>query len=249
MIAPVRFPFLAAAMAIGQLPALPALAQAAPTGEQEAPPTTLPFSPTVPSAPPERPTYPQARQPAPPADPLCTEIGQIIRAGVVASRFASLSAGTEQGSVIGTYPAGNALQSLGADYCTVVVPAADPATASSAYNQVTCQLGLAHSEVPYLNDYRDQRSEIAARLGECPAMAQWTASDSGASPLGAGAVDESLVFSHPDVAVEIVLRATHRQRVGEWPMDYMRSLSLIFRTPNPDRPADGTAPTAAGPQP
>lgn len=245
MIVTVRLGMLAAIIATGLLPAFPALGQSSsPASSQESPPTTLPFSPTVQSAPPERPTYPQARQPAPPADPLCTEIGRIIRAGVVASRFASLSPGTAQGSVIGTFPASETLQSLGADYCTVVIPAADLATAGSAYNQVTCQLDMAHGEVPYLDDFRDRRSEMARRLSECPAMAQWTASDPGLSPLGAGAVDESLVFSHPDVAVEIVLRATHRQRVGEWPMDYMRSLSLVFRTPNPDRPADSTAPTA-----
>ena len=249
MIAPVRLKILAAAVAMSLLPAIPGLAQSAPADAQQDPPTTLPFSPTVRSVPPERPTYPQARQPAPPADPLCAEIGRIIRAGVVASRFASLSPGTAQGSVIGTFPADESLQSLGAKYCTVVIPAASPATASSAYNQVTCQLGMAHGEVPYLDDFRARRAEMAKRLGECPTMAQWTGLAPEKTPLGDDAVDESVVFSHPDVAVEIVLRATHRQRIGEWPMDYIRSLSLIFRTPNPDRPVDETASTAPNAQP
>ena len=82
----------------------------APANAQETqtddPPTTLPFKPTVRSAPPVNPTYPQQQAAPPPGDPLCREIGPIIRAGVIASRFASLTPSTVEGAVIGTFAPG-----------------------------------------------------------------------------------------------------------------------------------------------
>ena len=213
-----------------------ATAQVPISDDMEAPPTTLPFRPTVPSAPPSQPSYPQRTEAPPPGDPLCLEVGRIIRAGVVASRFATLTTPTAQGSILGSFEANDALQSIGADYCTVVIPAAAETTASSAYNQVTCQIEINNGETAYLDDIREQRSALGERLAECPAMARWTSEIPQIADLSASATEENLVFSHPDVAVEILLRATHRKRTGDWPVDYMRTLSLVFRTPNPDRP-------------
>ncbi|WP_300376071.1 hypothetical protein [Henriciella sp.] len=227
----------------------PAAGQAAQQTQDDPPPTTLPFEPTVRSAPPANPTYPNRRpppEPAPPPDTLCTEIGPIIRAGVTPSRFASLSPSTEEGAVIGTYETGGGIGEIGASYCTVVIPAADPQTAGSPYNQVTCQLGLGHGESPYLDDLRARRDRIANRISECPAVAEWTGSRPGETPLSTGAVTEDHVFNHPDVDVQIVIRASHHEMSGDWPLDHLRTLSLIFRTPNPDRPAPGASDESAG---
>ncbi|MEQ8558844.1 MAG: hypothetical protein RIB03_11055 [Henriciella sp.] len=225
-----------AALAAGMITILPVQAQDA--SQTETPPTTLPFEPTVESAPPARPSYPdRTPQPEPePPDTLCTAIGPIVRAGVVASRFAMLSPSTAQGGVIGTFEAGEGLGEVGAETCTVVIPAANEATADSPYNQVTCPLEMLHGDVPFLNDLRQRREEVATRIGECPAISRWTGEAPPESPFTEAEIVEDHVFSHPDVAVEIVLRATHRKRVGDWPLDYVRSLALIFRTPNPDRP-------------
>lgn len=201
-------------------------------------PTTLPFAPTVQSAPPTRPTYPTATRvvEAPPADPVCLEIGPIIRAGVLATRFATLSPSTLGGAPLGKYPAGDAFRALGADYCTVVVPAASELTADSAYNQVTCQLDMTNGEAEYLDDMRDRRDALVEQIAACPAMSRWTATPPDEADLSSGDLLEEYVFSHADVAVEIVLRARQHVRKGDWPHTYMRSLDLIFRTPNPDRP-------------
>ena len=217
-----------------------------------APPTTLPFEPTVPSAPPATPEPPArttAARPAQPApeeaevDLLCTEIGPIIRAGVVASRFARLSPSTTEGAVIGRFEAGEGLASLGASYCTVTIPAASPVTADSAYNQVTCRLDSDQGDAPFLDDMRTRREEIAARLAACPSVAEWTHAIPAPVRLETetpGTQTEDHVFSHPDVAVEIIVRARHRSKSGQWPLGYLRTLDLIFRTPNPDRPAPAT---------
>lgn len=210
------------------------------------PPTTLPFRPTVPSTPPVRPTYPQQSEAPPPGDPLCFEIGRIIRAGVVASRFAELSSATASGAVAGTFEADEAMTSLGGDYCTVIIPAAAAETAGSAYNQVTCQFDIEHGETPYLDDFRERRAALAERLSECPAMSRWTGEAPANARLAEGEVAEDHIFRHPDVAVEILVRASHRKRIGAWPADFIRTLSLIFRTPNPDRPEPENGSEEAG---
>ena len=219
------------------------------TGEAESedPPTTLPFEPTVRSAPPSRPEYPERTPsasppppPPPPPDTLCTEIGPIIRAGVVASRFASLSPSTSAGAAVGTYEGGGGLEEIGGEDCTVVIPAADSRTADAPYNQVTCQLTLAHGDSPYLKDMRDRRDELATRISECPAVSEWSGTRPGETPLSTGDITEDYIFTHPRVAVEIVLRASHHEMSGDWPLDQLRKLSLIFRTPNPDRPEPET---------
>lgn len=203
----------------------------------EPPPTTLPFEPTVQSAPPSRPTYPQpSPPPPPPTDPVCLEIGPLIRAGVVASRFATLSPATASGSAIGRYQAGEAFNSIGISYCTVAIPAASPLTAASPYNQVTCQIALEHDEAPYVEDLREQRAPLAEQIAACPAMSRWTATPPEPHMASASEFVEDYIFSHPDVAVELVLEIRHHQKKGDWPQDYLRSLSLVFRTPNPDRP-------------
>lgn len=233
MIARAR-PCIALAVLLAVFPA--AFAQVPLSDDLQEPPTTLPFRPTVPSTPPARPTYPQQSEAPPPGDPLCFEIGRIIRAGVMASRFAGLSSATAGGAVAGTFEADEAITSLGGAYCTVIIPAAATETAGSAYNQVTCQLGIEHGETPYLDDFRERRAVLAERLSACPAMSRWTGEAPANAPLAEGEVAEDHIFSHPDVAVEILVRASHRKRTGAWPVDFMRTLSLVFRTPNPDRP-------------
>lgn len=210
------------------------------------PPTTLPFEPTVRSAPPERPTYPQQDAP-PPGDPLCYEIGPIIRAGAMASRFATLAPSTAQGAVIGRFDPGEEMSTLGAGYCTVTIPAADPRTADAPYNQVTCPLDMIHSDAAFMNDVRERRDTLAERIGECPAVARWTGAAPEQGSPGRAPVSEPFVFSHPDVAVQIVIEAAHRRRTGEWPLDYMRTLTLAFRTPNPDRPEPEPEPETPAP--
>ncbi|MGB3626292.1 MAG: hypothetical protein WA989_10695 [Henriciella sp.] len=229
---------------------LPGLSHAQETNDPgEAPPTTLPFEPTVPSAPPTRPTYPQPQSPPPPpTDPVCLEIGPIIRAGVTASRFATLSPATAAGGTIGRYDAGEAFNSIGISYCTVVIPAAAALTADSPYNQVTCQIAIEHGETAYVEDLRESRAPLAEQIAACPAMARWTS----APPEPAGAASSGLVedhiFSHPDVAVEIALQIRHHEKAGDWPASHLRALSLVFRTPNPDRPPpDEPEETAAEP--
>ncbi len=243
MILPRTFCLSAASMlAICLLAPAGALAQ---TEEGEDPPTTLPFKPTVPSAPPTHPTYPQRAEPEPPpGDPLCYEIGPIIRAGVVATRFASLSPVTATGGVIGTFEAGEALAETGGGTCTVTIPAASAETADAPYNQVTCPLEMRQGDVAFLDDMRDRQDALAKRIGECPAVSRWTGQPPAESPLSEGDISEDFVFTHPDVGVEIVVRARHHQKTGRWPQDYLRSLSLVFRTPNPDRP-DPPEPVAA----
>lgn len=219
-----------AALALSQ--ARPAHAQ-----ETETPPTTLPFEPTVPSAPPTRPSYPQPVEPAPPpGDPLCYEIGPVIRAGVIGTRFATLSPATAQGGVLGTFEAGEALREIGGGECVVVIPAASAATADAAFNQVTCPLAMEQADVAYLDDFRDQRDTLAERIGECPAVSRWTGIPPAESPLSETDIAEDFLFTHPEVPVEIVVRARHHTKTGQWPNTYLRSLSLVFRTPNPDRP-------------
>ncbi|WP_084397819.1 hypothetical protein [Henriciella aquimarina] len=218
---------------------LAGLATALPVQAQEDPPTTLPFEPTVPSAPPERSTYPDRRPQAetpPPGDPFCNEIGPIIRAGVVASRFATLSPSTAEGAAIGRFEAGEALKSLGADTCIVVIPAAAPETADSPYNQVTCRLESEQGDAAYLDDMRETRDRLGKRIGKCPAVSEWTAAPPDAVSLEQGDVIEDYRFTHPDVGVEMLVRAAHHSKTGQWPQDHLRTLSLIFRTPNPDRP-------------
>lgn len=229
--------------------AAPALAQAG--DSPAAPPTTLPFEPTVQSAPPVRTTpRPATQAPAPePEDPLCTDIGPVIRAGVVASRFARLSPATAEGAVIGRFEPGPGLSGIGARYCTVTIPAAAAEAADSAYNQVTCRLDSAQGDVPFLDDIRSRREEIAERIAECPSVALWTHGTPSPVTLEAetpGTQVEDHVFTHPDVAVEIVVRARHRTKAGQWPLGYLRTLDLIFRTPNPDRPAPAEDEPASG---
>lgn len=239
MIARARTLLPAMALALVTLPA--ATGQDAPRA-QEDPPNTLPFSPTVRSAPPERPTYPQPIVPPPPVDGLCTEIGPIIRSGVLANRFAALSAATAQGAAIGRMETGAELRSLGARYCTVVIPAASPVTAGSDYNQVTCQLDQESGETPYLDTFRTRRDALAERLSECPAMGLWTAEVPESAAPGDSPLSEAQRFSHPDVRVEVLVDASHRKRTGRWPMAYQRTLSLIFRVPNPDKPEPADEP-------
>ncbi|MEM5516601.1 hypothetical protein WNY37_06545 [Henriciella sp. AS95] len=230
------------AICAASLFALQAVAQDSTTEQasaaDEPPPTTLPFAPTVQSAPPTSPSYPTTTRvvEAPPVDPVCLEIGPIIRAGVVASRFATLSPSTLDGAPIGKHQTGDAFKALGADYCTIVIPAASDLTADSVYNQVTCQLDMANGEAEYLEDMRDRRTELAEQIAACPAMARWTATPPEEADLSAGDINEDFLFSHPDVPVELVLRTRQHARTGDWPLTYMRSLDLIFRTPNPDRP-------------
>ena len=213
---------------------------AQPAGAQEndaAPPNTLPFQPTVPSAPPVNPTYRSPPPPPPPPiDDICLEIAPIIRAGVVASRFASLSPSTAQGAAIGRYMTEPAIEELGPTYCTVTIPAASPITANSPFNQVTCQLDQQQTDTGSLNDFRDYQAALAEQIAACPAMARWQ--NSPPVPTAASAINavEDHIFSHPDVAVQLVIRASMRTKAGDWPMSKIRTLSLIFRTPNPNRP-------------
>ena len=233
----------------------PAAAQAG-DPDTAPPPTTLPFEPTVPSTPPVERTpapRPAPARPAPaaaaPADPLCTEIGPIIRAGVIGSRFATLSPSTAGGAVLGRFEAGDGLAGLGAAYCTVTIPAAAPVTADSPYNQVTCRLASKQGDAPYLEDMRERRDTIAARIADCPAVALWTGTAPDPADPASGTVTEDFVFTHPDVAVEIVVRARHREKAGQWPLDYIRTLELVFRTPNPDRPEPDPPADAPAPAP
>lgn len=228
---------LAASLLFAALMAPPTPA-AAQEGEAD-PPTTLPFAPTVRSAPPSRPTYPERSQPAQPpepADPVCTDIGPVIRAGVNATRFASLSPSTAEGAVIGRFSGGEGIAELGGDYCTVVIPGAEPLMADAAYNQVTCPLAMEQGDVHFLEDMRTRRAKLAKRIGACPSMALWTGTPPAESPLTEPDITEDFIFSHPDVAVEILVRARHHTKAGQWPYDHVRTLSLVFRTPNPDRP-------------
>ena len=225
------------ALACGSL----ASAQSGNGPNSDEPPTTnLPFAPTVQSAPPERSTYP-TRTPAvtdapPPADTLCDEIGPYIRAGVVSSRFATLSASTDLGEPIGSFEAGAPLKELGAMICTVVIPGADQATAASMYNQVTCPLAMSQSDTPSLDELRTRQTDLATRISECPAVDRWIGTAPATQPMTGGDAIEDYLFSHPDVDVEMIVRAQSHQKTGRWPDDYVKTLSLVFRAPNPNRP-------------
>ncbi len=162
----------------------------------------------------------------------------------MASRFARLSPTTTEGAVIGRFDAGEGLASLGASYCTVTIPAAAPVTSDSAYNQVTCRLDSDQGDSAFLDDMRTRGEDIANRLAACPSVAEWTHAAPAPVRLTTetpGTQTEDHIFSHPDVTVEIVVRARHRSKSGQWPLAYLRTLDLIFRTPNPDRPAPDTA--------
>lgn len=249
---------LAALTALG----LPIAAKA--QQDEGAPPTTLPFEPTVPSAPPgyEPPAQPgnlptrspqpspqtsqpqtQAAPPPPPGDPLCYEIGPYIREGASASRFAALSPSTASGSAIGSFPAGDALSELGAGDCVVAIPGAAPFSAASPYNQVTCTLQIDQSDEASLESMRQRRDELKDRIAACPAVAEWQAELVDTPGERNGALISDQVFSHPNVNVEMVVRAQQRNKLGQWPDDYIRTLSLILRTPNPDAPPPPEQPT------
>ena len=223
-----------------------------------APPTTLPFEPTVPSAPPgyepssqpgnlptrspqtapgttPQPTV-QAEPAPPPGDPLCYEIGPYIREGASASRFAALSPSTAAGSAIGSFSAGDALRELGGGDCAVVIPGAAPFSAASPYNQVTCTLLIDQSDEASLDSMQQRRDELKDRIAACPAVAEWQAELVETPGERNGALISDQVFSHPNVNVEMVVRAQQRNKLGQWPDDYIRTLSLILRTPNPDAP-------------
>jgi hypothetical protein len=232
--------------------------------DEGTPPTTLPFEPTVPSAPPgyEPPAQPgnlptrapqpssqtsqpqtQAAPPPPPGDPLCYEIGPYIREGASASRFAALSPSTAAGSAIGSFPAGDALSELGAGDCAVAIPGAAPFSAASPYNQVTCTLQIDQSDEASLESMRQRRDELKDRIAACPAVAEWQAELVDTPGERNGALISDQVFSHPNVNVEMVVRAQQRNKLGQWPDDYIRTLSLILRTPNPDAPPPPEEPT------
>ena len=232
--------------------------------DEGAPPTTLPFEPTVPSAPPgyepqparpdnrpsnTRQTAPQqsvqAEPAPPPGDPLCYEIGPYIREGASATRFAALSPSTAAGSAIGSFPAGEALIELGAGDCAVVIPGAAPFSVASPYNQVTCTLQIDQSDEASLESMRQRRDELKDRIAACPAVAEWQAELVDTPGERNGALISDQVFSHPNVNVEMVVRAQQRNKLGQWPDDYIRTLSLILRTPNPDAPPPPEAPTPA----
>jgi hypothetical protein len=241
---------------------LGALAASGLTGHTQqdgnAPPTTLPFEPTVPSAPPgyqppSQPgnlpsrttqTSPQAApqrtvqpEPAPPpGDPLCYELGPYIREGASASRFAGLSPSTAAGSAIGSFAAGDALREIGAGDCAVVIPGAATFSVASPYNQVTCTLLIDQSDEASLESMRQRRDDLKDRIAACPAVAEWQAELVDTPGERNGALTSDQVFSHPDVRVEMVVRAQQRNKLGQWPDDYIRTLSLILRTPNPDAP-------------
>ncbi|RIJ21367.1 hypothetical protein D1224_13715 [Henriciella barbarensis] len=226
--------------------------------DRSAPPTTLPFEPTVPSAPPgyKPPAQPrnqpsrapqtstraapqrtvQAEPAPPPGDPLCYEIGPYIREGVSASRFAGLSQSTAAGFAIGSFPVGDALREIGAGECAVAIPGAAPFSAASPYNQVTCTLLIDQSDEASLEAMRQRRDDLKDRIAACPAVAEWQAELVDTSGERNGALTSDQVFSHPDVRVEMVVRAQQRNKLGQWPDDYIRTLSLILRTPNPDAP-------------
>lgn len=224
--------------------------------ERQNPPTTLPFQPTVPSAPPgyspetgapRRDTQPapsQSPPPPPPGDPLCFEIGPYIREGVTASRFATLSDGTRQGSAIGSFEAGDAMKELGAGRCTVAIPGASEITRVSPFNQVTCPLAMEQSDIAHLEDYKTRRDDLASRLAQCPAMSEWTPMLEAEGDEREGTFNADQVFRHPDVAVEVLVRAAQHRKSGQWPDNYVRTLSLVLRTPNPDRPAPEAEPGA-----
>ena len=230
--------------------------------DEGAPPTTLPFEPTVPSAPPgyePQPARPDSRpsntrqttpqpsvqaEPAPPpGDPLCYELGPYIREGASASRFAALSPSTASGSAIGSFPAGDALRELGVGDCAVVIPGAAPFSVASPYNQVTCTLQIDQSDEASLDSMRQRRDELKDRIAACPAVAEWQAELVETPGERNGALISDQVFSHPNVNVEMVVRAQQRNKLGQWPDDYIRTLSLILRTPNPDAPPPPEEPT------
>ena len=215
--------------------------------ERDKPPTTLPFEPTVRSAPPgfspetdRRPRDPTPQSPPPPppppGDPLCYEVGPYIREGVSANRFATLSAGTREGSVIGSFEAGEALKEAGAGACTVAIPGASEVTRASPYNQVTCPLAMDQSDIAHLEDFKQRRDTLTERLAQCPAMAEWTPRLEAQGDERDGSFTADQVFRHPDVPVEVLVRAAQHRKSGQWPDNYVRTLSLILRTPNPDRP-------------
>lgn len=228
--------------------------------ENEAPPTTLPFEPTVPSAPPgfepapsspgaqdqSRQPSPQPAPPPPPGDALCYEIGPYVRAGASAARFAALSPATAAGRAIGSFEAGDALKELGAGQCVVVIPGAEPFSAGAPYNQVTCTLAIEQSDQTGLEALRSQRDRLTDRIAECPDMAEWTAELVNTSGEREDTLTSDQVFSHPDVEVEMVVRASQRLKSGQWPDNYIRTLALILRTPNPDRPEPEALPEDPG---
>ncbi|WP_156807973.1 hypothetical protein [Henriciella marina] len=241
---------------LGAILALSTPAGAQAQRDDNTPPTTLPFEPTVPSAPPgyepqpsqpstPRPSQPQRQQspgspppppPPPPGDPLCYEIGPYIREGASASRFAALSPSTASGNAIGSFEAGDALSALGAGQCVVVIPGAEPFGVEAPYNQVTCTLAIEQSDETGLDPFRARRDTLTQRIAECPAVAEWQAELVTTSGTREGSLTADQVFSHPDVNVEMVVRASQRMKSGQWPDNYIRTLALILRTPNPDRP-------------
>lgn len=221
--------------------------------QDDAPPTTLPFEPTVPSAPPgyepqpytpspsqtqrqQSPGSPPPPPPPPPGDALCYEIGPYIREGTAGSRFAALSPATATGSAIGSFQAGDALAELGAGQCVVVIPGAETFSVDAPYNQVTCTLAIEQSDETGLDTFQARRDRLTERIAQCPAVAEWQAELVTTSGAREDSLIDDQVFSHPDVNVEMVVRASQRRKAGQWPDNYIRTLALILRTPNPDRP-------------
>ena len=77
-------------------------------------------------------------------------------------------------------------------------------------------------------------------------MAEWTAELVNTSGEREDTLTSDQVFSHPDVEVEMVVRASQRLKSGQWPDNYIRTLALILRTPNPDRPEPEALPEDPG---
>jgi hypothetical protein len=154
----------------------------------------------------------------------------------VGSHFAALSPATATGSAIGSFQAGDALAALGAGQCVVVIPGAETFSVDAPYNHVTCTIAIEQSDETGLDPFRARRDTLTQRIAECPAVADWQAVLVTTSGIREGSLTADQVFSHPDVNVEMVVRASQRRKAGQWPDNYIRTLALVLRTPNPDRP-------------
>jgi hypothetical protein len=156
---------------------------------------------------------------------------------VISSRFASLSTATAQGGVLGRFEAGDALKEAGGQFCTVAIPGAALSTVDAPYNQVTCPIDAEQSDTIGLASLEQSRDQMTERLAACPAMSEWSPTVVTAGEPREGTYTADQVFSHPDVAVEVLVRARQHRKMGQWPDTYLRTLSIILRTTNPDRPA------------